>query len=72
MNQGLLVFLLRNFWRLLFSALGFCLGLLWAIFGFKKTLLILCVSGLCFYFGKWLDEGRPNGGIFRFLRKHLE
>jgi uncharacterized membrane protein len=72
MNQGLLVFFLRNFWRLLFSALGLCLGLLWAIFGLKKTLLIFCVGGLGFYFGKWLDEGRPNGGVFRFLRKYLD
>ena len=72
MNQGLLVFFLRNFWRLLFSLLGLGLGLLWAVFGLKKTLVVLCLAALCFYFGKWLDEGRPNGGIFRFLRKYLE
>lgn len=72
MRQELVVFFLRNFWRLLFSALGLCFGLLWAIFGVKKTLVILCVAGLCFYFGKWLDEGRPGRGVFRFLRKYLD
>lgn len=72
MYQGVLVFILRNFWRLLLGLLGLCGGLVWAIFGVKKTLVILCVAGLCFYLGKWIDEGRPGGSLFRFLRKYLE
>ena len=72
MNQSLLQFLFRNFWRLLVGALGLSLGLCWAIFGFRKTLVILCLAGLGFYLGKWMDEGMPDGGIFRFLRKYLD
>ena len=72
MNQNLLVFLLRNFWRLLFTALALGLGMLWAIFGLSKTLVILCVAALGFYLGKWMDEGRPDGGILRFLRRYFD
>jgi uncharacterized membrane protein len=71
-NQNLLIFFLRNFWRLVLALAGFFLGLLWAIFGLKKTVAILCVMVLGFYFGKWVDEGRPNAGLMPFLRKFLD
>jgi hypothetical protein len=72
MNQNLLIFILRNFWRLAFGLAGLAFGLSWAIFGFTRTVVILLTGALGFYFGKWIDEGRPNGGIFRFLRRYLD
>jgi uncharacterized membrane protein len=72
MNQNLLLFILRNFWRMLGALCCLLLGLLWACFGWQKTLVILCLSGLGFYFGKWVDEGRPGGGWLRFLSKYLD
>ncbi len=57
--------LLGNFWRLVLGFLGLGLGLCLAIFGVKRTLLIICLGLLGFLVGKWLDEGRPGGGLFR-------
>lgn len=72
MNQNALIFLLRNFWRILLSLAGALLGISWAVFGLRKTLVILCLGVLGFYFGKWQDEGRPDGGLFRSLRRFFD
>lgn len=72
MNQNFIIFLLRNFWRILFSAFGLAFGLSWAIFGLTRTLFILMMGLLGFYIGKWMDEGRPNGGLLRFLRRYFD
>jgi uncharacterized membrane protein len=71
-NQNLLIFILRNFWRLIFGLAGLAFGLSWAIFGISKTVVILLIGLLGFYFGKWIDDGRPDGGIFRLLRRYLD
>ena len=72
MNQAFLIFLLRNFWRIVFGTLGLAFGLSWAIFGLFRTLFILMLGLLGFYIGKWMDEGRPDGGLFRFLRRYFD
>ena len=72
MNQAFLIFLLRNFWRIVFGLLGLGFGLSWAIFGLIRTLFIIMLGLLGFYIGKWMDEGRPDGGLFRFLRRYFD
>lgn len=72
MNPILLTFIFRNFWRIIFGALGLAIGLSWAILGFTRTLEIILVGLLGFYIGKWMDEGRPDGGLFRFLRRYFD
>jgi uncharacterized membrane protein len=44
---------------------------LWAIFGLRRALLVLMLAVLGFYIGKWIDEGRPDGGLLRFLRRYF-
>jgi hypothetical protein len=72
MNQNFLIFLFRNFWRILFAAAGLAFGLSWAIFGLTRTLFILMLGLLGFLLGKWMDEGRPNGGLLRLLRRYFD
>jgi uncharacterized membrane protein len=71
-NQSFLIFLFRNFWRIVFGAAGLVFGLSWAIFGLTRTLFIVMLGVLGFYVGKWMDEGRPDGGLLRFLRKYFD
>lgn len=71
MNPEILIALLRRFWRIVFTALFFAMGLLWAVFGLTKAVVIICLALLGFYLGKWIDEGRPDGGVFRFLNRLL-
>ncbi len=63
---------LRYFWRLVFGATGLVLGLLWATFGLVKTLLIVAMVILAWLLGKWMDEGRPDAGLFRALRRFMD
>jgi uncharacterized membrane protein len=72
MSQPFLVFLLRNFWRIVVGLAGLTFGLSWAIFGLRRTIFILLMGLLGFYIGKWMDEGRPDGGLFRFLRRYFD
>jgi hypothetical protein len=72
MNEQLLRLIVANFWRLLLALLLFLLGLLFAIFGWAKALLILALTLLGYLVGKWMDEGRPTAGMARRLRDRLE
>ena len=65
MRGGALSWLLANFWRMALGLLGLGLGLSVALFGVRKTLLILGLGVLGFLIGKWMDEGRPGGGLLR-------
>jgi uncharacterized membrane protein len=69
MNQELLIALLRRFWRLVLALAFLALGLLWAVFGLSKAVVIVCLALLGYYLGKWIDEGRPDGGVFRLLNR---
>jgi hypothetical protein len=72
MGERLLAYGLGRFWRFLFALLFSVFGILWACFGLPKALLVAALALLGFLFGKWLDEGRPNAGLFRALRRFLD
>lgn len=71
-RPALLAWLLGRFWRLLFGGLFLLFGLLWAFFGLSKALLVAALAVLGFLFGKWLDEGRPDAGLFRALQRFFD
>jgi len=71
-NDHLIRLLLGNFWRLVVALLCFGLGVLWAIFGWQRTLVILAVTALGWMAGKWLDDGRPTAGIARKLKRSID
>jgi hypothetical protein len=72
MNERLWAYFLGRFWRFLFAVLFGAFGVLWALFGLPMALLVAALSLLGFLFGKWLDEGKPNAGLFRALRRFFD
>lgn len=72
LNERLWSYVLGRFWRLLFAVLFGGFGILWALFGLGSALLIAGLALLGFLFGAWLDEGRPNAGLFRALRRFFD
>jgi hypothetical protein len=72
MTERLWAYFLGRFWRFLFAVLFALFGILWAFFGLGKALLVAALALLGFLFGKWLDEGKPNAGLFRALRRFLD
>jgi hypothetical protein len=71
-NERLWAWGLGRFWRIFFAALFAGFGILWACFGLAKALLVAILTLLGFLFGKWLDEGKPNAGLFRALRRFFD
>lgn len=69
MLERLLVWLLRRFYRVLLGLLGLGFGLLWAVLGLPRALLVTAVALLGYLAGKWMDEGRPDGGISSRIRR---
>ena len=72
LNERLWSYVLGRFWRLLFAGLFGAFGILWALFGLGSALLIAGLALLGFLFGAWLDEGRPNAGLLRALRRFFD
>jgi hypothetical protein len=72
LDERLWAYALGRFWRLLFGLLFAAFGLLWVSFGLGKALLVAGLGLLGFLFGAWLDEGKPNAGIFRALRRFFD
>jgi hypothetical protein len=72
MNERLWAYVLGRFWRFFFAFLFGAFGVLWAFFGLGMALLVAALSLLGFLFGKWLDEGKPNAGLFRALRRFFD
>lgn len=71
-NDRLWAYVLGRFWRFFFAALFSAFGVLWALFGLGMALLVAALGLLGFLFGKWLDEGKPNAGLFRALRRFFD
>lgn len=67
--KGVLVWWLGRFYRLAFAAAAAAFGLLWAFAGLHKALLVLVLTVLGWLVGKWVDEGRPGGGLLHWLRR---
>lgn len=72
LGERLLAWLLGRFHRLSFAALGGGFGLLWVCLSLGKALLVLALAVLGYLIGKWTDEGRPDGGLARRLRRMVE
>ena len=72
LNERLWAFGLGRLWRFLFSVFFATFGVLWACFGLGKAVLVVLLAVLGFLLGKWLDEGKPNAGLFRALRRFLD
>ncbi len=72
LNERLWAYGLGRFWRIFFGSVFAGFGVLWALFGLGKALLVAALTILGFLFGKWLDEGKPNAGLFRALRRFLD
>jgi hypothetical protein len=72
LNERLWAWFLGRFWRFLFCLLFAGFGVLWACFGLGRALLVAALAVLGFLFGKWLDEGKPNAGLFRALRRFFD
>jgi hypothetical protein len=68
-TERLLLWWLRRFYRILFGALGLGFGLLWAVLGLRRALLVGAVRALGYLVGKWMDEGRPDRGLSARLRR---
>ena len=66
--ERLLLWALRRFHRLWFSMLGLGFGLLWAMLGLSKAMLVAALTMLGYLVGKWFDEGHPDGGLGRRWR----
>ena len=71
-NARLMAYGLGRLWRIVFGVLFAAFGILWALFGLAQALLVAALATLGFLFGKWLDEGKPNAGLFRALRRFFE
>lgn len=71
-GERLLAWLLGRFYRFALGALGLGFGLLWATFGLGKALLVAALAVLGWLGGKWLDEGRPDAGLSRRLRRFFD
>jgi uncharacterized membrane protein len=67
--QRLLAWVLGRFYRLALGLLGLGFGLLWATLGLGKALLVTALAVLGWLAGKWLDEGRPDAGLSRRVRR---
>ncbi len=67
MTRALLLLFLKNFWRLVLATFALGLGLLWAVFGLGKTVVILAVVLLGYFLGKWIDEGGPPRDVRRYF-----
>lgn len=76
MNNGvgarLLAWFLVRFYRLFFAAAAGLFGILWVFLSLTKALLVLALVVLGYLIGKWVDEGRPDGGLSSRLRRMLE
>lgn len=72
MDAPLARLFLRYFWRLALGLTALSLGLLWAIFGFFKAFVVVALFVLGWLLGKWMDEGRPDAGLFRILRRFMD
>ena len=72
LNERLWAYGLGRFWRIFFGLLFAAFGILWAFFGLGKALLVGALALLGFLFGTWLDEGKPNAGLFRALRRFFD
>jgi|GEM_PF-4166183 hypothetical protein len=68
-TERLLLWWLRRFYRSLFGALGLGFGLLWALLGLRRALLVGAVALLGYLVGKWMDDGRPDMGLSARLRR---
>lgn len=71
-SERLWAYVLGRFWRFFFAGLFGGFGVLWALFGLGMALLIASLALVGFLFGAWLDEGRPNAGLFRALRRFFD
>ena len=68
-TERLLLWWLRRFYRSLFGALGLGFGLLWALLGLRRALLVGAVALLGYLVGKGMDDGRPDMGLSARLRR---
>ncbi|HXB97654.1 MAG TPA: DUF2273 domain-containing protein [bacterium] len=68
-TERLLLWWLRRFYRTLFGALGLGFGLLWAVLGLRRALLVAALALLGYLAGKWMDDGRPDMGLSARLRR---
>lgn len=67
--ERVLVWALRRLYRFLFALLALGFGLLWVWVGLAKALLVAALTLLGYLVGKWLDEGRPDGGLSSRIRR---
>jgi hypothetical protein len=72
LGERLLAWFLGRFHRLAFGALGGGFGLLWVCLSLSKALLVAALLVLGYLIGKWVDEGRPDGGLSSRLRRLLD
>jgi len=70
--ERLLAWFLGRVYRLAFAALATGFGLLWVCLSLSKALLVAALLVLGYLVGKWVDEGRPDGGLSSRLRRMLE
>jgi hypothetical protein len=68
-TERLLLWWLRRFYRILFGTLGLGFGLLWAVLGLRRALLVAAVAVLGYLLGKWMDDGQPGMGLSARLRR---
>ena len=68
----LLAWALARFYRALFAALALGFGLLWAAFGLGMATVVALLTLLGYLVGKWVDEGRPDAGLSRALRRFID
>jgi hypothetical protein len=71
-GERLLAWFLGRFYRFLLGTLGLGFGILWALFGLRKALLVGALAVLGWLMGKWLDEGGPVSGLRVWLRRLLD
>lgn len=72
LNERFVRLLLDNFWRLVLAMLAFFLSLIWAIFGWEKTIVIFCVTVLGYILGKWADDSRTKGSFTSRIGRPLK
>lgn len=67
--KPILTWFLGRFYGISLALAGAGFGLLWALLGLHKALLVFLLAALGWLTGKWLDEGAPGPGFLHWLRR---